>query len=59
MSLKQRDGVELNCLRIGHTHYTHTHLMEKEPPRICQIYATILLQSKIENLILSENVDKQ
>jgi len=37
MSLKQRDGVEWNFLRIGHTHYTHAHFMKKEPPRTCQI----------------------
>jgi len=34
--IKRRDGVILNRLRIGHTHFTHAHLMRKEPPFICQ-----------------------
>jgi len=35
MSLKKRDIVVLNRLRIGHTHYTHSHLIKQEPPRTC------------------------
>jgi hypothetical protein len=36
MTLKRRDEIILNQLRIGHAHYIHGHLMEKEPQRICQ-----------------------
>lgn len=35
MSLRKRDEAVLNHLRIVHAHYTHGHLMKKEPPRIC------------------------
>jgi len=37
MSLIRRDEVVLNHrLRMGHTHYTHVHLMKKETTAICQ-----------------------
>uniref|UniRef100_A0A2S2PC69 Uncharacterized protein n=1 Tax=Schizaphis graminum TaxID=13262 RepID=A0A2S2PC69_SCHGA len=41
MSLKRREEVVLNHLRIGHTHHTHGHLMKKEPPKICAIICRI------------------
>lgn len=53
MSFKQRDGIELNCLRIGHTHYTLPILWKKSHQEYAK-YATILLQSKIKPNIIRE-----
>jgi hypothetical protein len=46
MSLKRREEVVLNHLRIGHTHHTHGHLMKKEPPKYA-LHVEFQLQSNI------------
>jgi hypothetical protein len=48
MSLKRREEVVLNRLRIGHTHHTHGHLMKKEPPKIC---LTCKISTTIKHII--------
>jgi ribonuclease HI len=41
--LPRRDELIIHRLRIGHTHFTHSHLLKGESPR-CALGATALLQ---------------
>jgi len=59
ISLKRRDEVVLNRLRIGHTHYTHAYLMKKEPPKYAKhAYIQPQTHTSIQNVETRKRPDK-
>ena len=57
--LPKKDIIVLTRLRLGHTNLTHSHLMDRSPPPLCNCGSLLTVKHIFQDCTIHNNLKKE